>query len=232
MSKYILKSFMGLAVLATIFAFSACTQEDNLTNSEDVSDFAEETVFNFQREGNCGKFGCYEFVFPITIAFPDETTLEVDSYETLKEELKAWKEANPEATDRPELAFPLEVVDEDGEMISVASREELMELGRACIRDFFKGKRGRPGHGRGYRCFTLVFPLNLEFPDGSTAEVADRQELRQALREWKEENPDAEERPGLAYPVTVEMEDGTQTTVESKEALKELKESCREDAEG
>ncbi len=228
MSKYSFKLLMVLAVVTSLFAFNSCNKDESLTNSEDVSNFVNETVYNFQRDGNCGKFGCYEFVFPITIVFPDETTSEVESYDALKETLKAWKEANPDATERPSLSFPLEVVSEDGEIISVASREELRELARECIRGFFKG-RGRPGHGKGDFCFKLVFPLSIAFPDGTTMEVEDRRDLRSTLREWKAANPDAEERPTLAFPITVEMEDGTQVSVESSEALQELKESCSAD---
>jgi len=39
-----------------------------------------------QARGNCGKFGCFEFVFPINIVFADTFEVEVESYEELKNE--------------------------------------------------------------------------------------------------------------------------------------------------
>ena len=77
-------------------------------------------------------------------------------------------------------------------------------------------------------CFELVFPLSIEFPDGTTAEVNDREELKQAVRTWKEANPGVDGRPVLTFPITVEFEDGTTQTIETIEDLRTLKETCQE----
>src|SRR5690606_33304882 len=122
----------------------------------------------------------------------------------------------------PTFAFPIEVVSQDGEMISVDDAAELMQLRQRCRRQF--GPH-RPGHG-GMHCFRLVFPLGVAFPDGTTATAAGPHELQHLLREWRRNNQGAEERPELVFPLTVKMQDGTEVQVESKEALQELKESC------
>ncbi|MCB0665822.1 MAG: hypothetical protein KDC80_08380 [Saprospiraceae bacterium] len=210
--------------LMILAVFSACNKDDSLS-TDDVENYVDEVVFDMQREGNCGKFGCYEFVFPITIQFEDGTTVDVEDYAGLRETLRTYREENPDGA-RPTLAYPLEVMTEEGEVITVASQEELHELRVQCRRDFFNSHGHRGHRFRGMFCFTLNFPLSVALPDGTTAEVADRMELKETLRTWKADNPDSEERPELVFPITVTMEDGTEVTVESKEALVELKESC------
>jgi hypothetical protein len=121
----------------------------------------------------------------------------------------------------------LQVIDEEGEVITVSTQEELMELRQACRRSFYDhmGPRGHRGHG--HFCFRLSFPLTVEFPDGSTTEVEGPRDLHATLHEWKRNNPEATERPEIVFPITVILEDGTETTVESREDLAALKESCR-----
>lgn len=230
MSKQVLKLSLALLVIASAFSIYSCSKEDAATSSEDVQNFVEETVYNFQREGNCGKFGCYEFVFPVTIQFPDSTTADVNSYEEMKTTLKSWREANMDVTGRPSLAFPLDVISEDGEVINVASGAELAELQRECRKEFYKGKFGRHHKGRGHACFKLAFPVSITFPDGTTTEYADHMALRAALKEWKRDNRGSSDRPELAFPVNVELEDGTVVSIASKEDMKTLKETCNSDS--
>ena len=60
--------------------------------------------------------------------------------------LQAWKEANPDATERPDVAlvFPITVTLEDGTTASVNSEEELDALKESCPQE---GRRGRRGQG-------------------------------------------------------------------------------------
>lgn len=223
MISQVLKKTWILALLI-LAVFTACNKEETLS-SDDVENYIDGVVFDMQSEGNCGKFGCYEFVFPISISFPDGSSVSVEDYAGLREALRTYHEENPDG-DRPTLAFPLEVMTEDGEVITVASQDELHELRIQCRRDFF-GRHGHRGHRfRGMFCFTLNFPLSIDFPDGTNTEVADHMALKDALRAWKADHPDSVDRPELAFPITVTMEDGTEVTVESKDALKELKDSC------
>lgn len=212
-------------ILGVVLVMTACEESTELEESV-VENYVEYSVAELQGEARAGRFGCVEFVFPVTIEFPDETQSEVESYEDLREAITTWKDANPDADERPKLALPLTVLTEDGEMIAIDTRSELRRLQRRCtikrIRD-----RIRDRH-RGDRCFKLVFPVNVAFPDGSTESFEDRQALRMGLREWKADNPDAEERPMLAFPVTVELEDGSTQEVGSQEELMELKARCAE----
>jgi hypothetical protein len=241
--KKILNVLFGTLLTFTLF-LTSCSDDASIFTAEDTENYVDQSVFAVQAEANAGKMGCFEFIFPINILFPDGTSTEVADYESMRATLKAWYEANAEELglpakgerDRgnrpdidpsllPTLDFPVEVVSAEGETISIADRDALRELRRSCRKDFYGG-RGHHGHGRGDKCFKLVFPISIAFPDGTTTEVADRRELKQTIRAWKQENPDAEERPTLAFPVTVELEDETQQEVASKEDLEALKESC------
>lgn len=245
MMKKILNVLFG-ALLTFTLILTSCSDDASVFTSEDTENYVDQSVFAVQTQANAGKMGCFEFIFPINILFPDGSSTEAADYESLRASLKAWYEANAEELGLPErgegrrgnrpdidpellpsLDFPVEVVSSEGETISIADRDALRELRKACRKDFYGG-RGHHGHGRGDKCFKLVFPVSIAFPDESTTEVADRKELKQTLREWKQANPDAEERPMLAFPVTVELEDETQQEVGSKEDLEALKDSCSE----
>jgi hypothetical protein len=222
MVKNLMKLTWMFAAAAALSLLLAGCEKNTTTSSDEVDNYTDQAMFEMQERAGCGRGGCFEFVFPITVVFPDETTAEVEDYEGLRTAIHDWKTANPDASERPTFAFPLEVVSEDGEMISVADQAALMELRRQCRRQF--GPH-RPGKG-GRHCFRLVFPLNVAFPDGTTATAEGPRALQHLLREWKRNNQGSETRPELVFPLTVEMQDGTQTVVEDKDALTALKESC------
>ncbi|MEM1319654.1 MAG: hypothetical protein AAGG75_05320 [Bacteroidota bacterium] len=238
MSIKSLKLFAALLFAVITIGLTSCSKDNELSANEEIEAitteteaFVDESLFRIQESGNMGRFGCYELVFPITIDFADSSSATVNSYEELIEAIRSYKEANPDATEKPALSYPIEVINEDGELIAINNREELRELRRACPKNFF-GTKGHRGHRkRACACFRLVYPLTLQFPDGSTADATDRAELKSLVRTWKAENPDATERPELVFPIDVLMEDGTTMSVDSKEALRELKQSCSEEEE-
>lgn len=217
-------SWLFALALGLSFVFASCEKSDTATSEETIA-YTTQAIFDIQERSGCGRGGCFELVFPITIEFPDESTASANDYDELKTIIRDWKEANPDATERPALSFPLEIVSEDGEIVTINSKEELLDVRRECRRNF----GGRPHHGRGERCFTLVFPLTLTLPDNSTVEVADRMALKQAVREWRANNNGSMDRPTLTFPLQVKLEDGTIVEVESKEALQDLKNTCSEE---
>lgn len=225
MLKKLMKLTWIVAAAASLSLFFTACEKQSTVNSDDVENYTDQSMFELQERAGCGKRGCFEFVFPITIVLPDGTETEVEDYEGLRETIRTWKTDNPDATERPTLAFPIEVVSQDGELISVADAPALLQLRLRCRRAF--GPH-RPGHG-GRHCFRLTFPLDLAFPDGTTATAEDPRGLHQLLREWRRNNEGSEERPELVFPLTVEMQDGSTVEVESKEALQELKESCSDE---
>ncbi len=79
-------------------------------------------------------------------------------------------------------------------------------------------------------CFSLVFPVDVAYPDGSTTTALDMAELRQQVRSYLSANPgnqSARRRPMLVYPLTIQLEDGTLETVDSRRALLDQLMECR-----
>ena len=206
---------LGLGIFIT-----SCSKEEL---GVEVENYGFTESYEMQKSLNAGRHGCLELVFPISVTLPDSTVLEFDSFEQAKEELQAWKEANPDVEGRPQLVFPVEVITQDGEVVSVNSKEEIKEIIRDCRGNF----PPRPRHFRA--CFKLEFPVSVSFPEGDVLEVASKMELKQAIRNWKQDNPDAEERPELVFPVTIVYEDGSTAEINSKEELIEAKKACREE---
>jgi len=213
----LLKLTFSLIVIAL---FTACSNEE-LDSLNYTADDMEEIILNqttrvasYQvSKPRHGK--CFSLVFPISVAFPDGSEEGFNEKAELRTALKAWKEANPDSEERPNLLYPLDIEYKDGTIATVESVEQLKELKAEC-----KGKKDRK------RCFSLVYPVTIEFPDGETQEVDSGREFKGAIRTWKKENRDAEEKPSLIYPVDVELEDGTTQTVNSLEEMEALKEDC------
>lgn len=207
----------GLTIFATLF--TSCEKESVLSD-EIVQNFVNESVEAVERSGSVGRTGCFEFVFPVSITFPDGASTSVEDYQTLRSTIKEWKEANPEAEEKPSLAYPLEVMSEDGAIVTVESQDALKELKRTCRRN------GRKNHNRGDRCFEVIFPLSITYPDGTTTAYEDRMSLKTAVRAWKAANPEVEERPMLVFPIEITLEDGSTLTINNVEELQAQKESC------
>ncbi|MEL6989142.1 MAG: hypothetical protein AAGK97_15120 [Bacteroidota bacterium] len=207
-------NLMGMTLMCVLL-FVACENE-NVNSSTDVENFVENSVEVVQRSAGAAKFGCFEFVYPIEVAFPDGTSLVADSLAALKAGIRDWKENNPDATEKPSLVYPIEVISNDGEAITVNARDELVDLKKSC----------RPRGKRGKACFNLVYPIDIAFPDGTVESFDDRRALKMALRTWKRENPDADERPTLVFPIEVTLEDGSVVEVASKDELVALKDTC------
>ena len=73
-------------------------------------------------------------------------------------------------------------------------------------------------------CFELGYPLNWSMPDGTNITVEDENDWEE-VREWYEENPDADERY-IQYPVNIIYQDGTSISIISEEDLIQAYEEC------
>lgn len=223
-----LKQFLGTSLLFALslgFFFTSCDNED--VQVPTTEEYVDQALFIIQEEGNIGRFGCFELVFPLAIEFPDETMIAVEDYEGLATAIQEWRENNPTPNGHPTFVFPIDVMSQEGDLITVNDRSDLRELRRECGRDYFQGRDFRGHRGHCQPCFTLTFPVTIELPDETTVTVESRQELKETIHQWKEDNPGVPGRPHLTFPVTVEMNDtGELVTVNSREELKELRESC------
>ena len=85
-----------------------------------------------------------------------------------------------------------------------------------------------PGDRGENQCFSFVYPLTLVFPDGTEVEVASKEEVKPAIRAYKESHPDARRiRPKFAFPYDVTLADGTTLTIENREGMHQLIRECR-----
>ena len=209
---FVLSCLLGSGLFLT-----SCSEEVSV-DEEIIGEFVDGSMDKFHRLCRTGKFGCYDFVFPITVEFSDGTTASGDDAASLREAIQAWKESNPDSTGRPDIVFPIEVTTEEGEIVSVTEYSELRDLAIACRRSH------RPGADI---CFNLVYPVEVEFPDGTILEAATRVALKTVVREWKRNG--GEGRPSFVFPVEVEYEDGTVVSAASKEELQALREACAEE---
>ena len=129
----------------------------------------------------------------------------------------------------PTFVFPIDVELRNGNVITIDDEDEFNMLRRRCrhaIAHHGGNPGDEPGCDFGTPCVQLVFPVNVEFPDGNTVEAEDRQALHQMLREWRMNNQGAEERPTIAFPHDVMLEDGSVVTVNTQEELQALLDEC------
>ena len=223
MNSFLKLSFVIFLAFVSAGLMTSCSDTDESLVS--VEDFVGASVFSLESQGKIGRGGCFEFVFPVTIILPDGESASVEDYDSLKETIKAWKEANPDSEERPTFGFPLEVTSEDGDIASIADLDELKELRKTCRRQRHDG-RWSPGRKFKDACFDIVYPLTISFPNGSQLEAANAVTLKEAIRAWKETVENPEGRPMLVFPITVSYEDGTEVSVADREALKDLKDQC------
>ena len=221
---------LGIGVFALSLLMTSCSDtDDDGMDDATVENFVDGAVFGIQARGNVGKMGCYEFVFPIEISFPDESITSVEDYKGLRVAIAEFIIAYQDTMGvRPQLVYPLEITTKDGEIISVEDSEEMKVLRKICRKKFYTRVHNRHHH-RGDRCFKLVFPLDISFPDETTFTAEDKMALKEAVRTWKKDNPDVEGRPEFVYPVTVEFKDGSTATLESKAGFRRLRDACSED---
>lgn len=119
------------------FPIEAITSEGETIS---IADRAE--LFTLKREckrdmrrTRRGKAKCFKPTFPLTVDFPDGTSAEYEDRSAMKAGLRAWKEANPDASERPTLQFPVTVELEDGTTQEVGSKEDLEALKESCASD-------------------------------------------------------------------------------------------------
>jgi len=213
-------------IFLALLTITSCTKEE--VNVVDVENYTNEVMYELEREGNAGRKGCFEFVWPLTIDFPDATAADFEDYETLRAGIRRWKESNPGADEKPQLSFPLEVIGPDGTMYTIDSKDELKRIVRKCARAYWD-----LGNLRGHfntHCFQVILPVNVVFPSGRVVQFDTRTGLKSGLRAWKAEHPNAEEFPKITFPVNVLIkETGSTVVIDSAADLVRLKETCSAD---
>ena len=75
-------------------------------------------------------------------------------------------------------------------------------------------------------CFSLVFPLDITLPNGTTLTTTSEENLEDAVDAFYEANPDTEEDPTPVFPITVILKDGSQTDINNDEEFEDLLVMC------
>jgi hypothetical protein len=215
------KTIFAFAALILSIGFFASCNKDNADTTADIESYVTESIQNLEATTRTGRGGCFELVFPVTIGFPTDKTVEVNSYEEMKAAIKAWRKENGKPGKtlvKPHFVYPIDLITKDGETVTVSSLLELIALKKECISQ---------GNGQGLPCFRLNYPITILYPDNGTATYASAQEMRKALRSWKQSNPDAIFRPVLSYPITITMQDGSILNINNKAELWAAKDGCK-----
>ena len=156
-------------VLVLALALSACNKTDEDLNAEDMLD---QSLYALESRSGLGCYGCFELVFPVAFTLPDGTTTgELNSYEEIRQTLHRWFQANGIERGRrgrraamwqmgdthPSFVFPITVVTQDGETVSIEDETALRRLAADC-RGTFSRYDWRGHSRRGIACFEVVFP--------------------------------------------------------------------------
>lgn len=169
-----------------------------------------------------GRFNrCFEFVYPITLVMPDESTITLDSAAD-RSQVRDWFTANPGIEGKPELQYPVTITYEDGTEVLLEDKEDMHSEKSACP---------KPSGRRWDKCFTLKLPVSFLMPDGTIITVNSDDEFSQ-LKEWRETNPDVEDKHLLQFPVTIIYKDGTEVEITTVEDMQAVKKECVKDRRG
>lgn len=158
---------------------------------------------------------CFDFVFPVSLTMPDESTITLESDNDWSL-VKDWYQANPDAEDRPTFVFPFEVTFGD-ETVTISNEEELEGAKSNCEVDRRRG-----------RCFQFEFPISFTMPDATEITLASRDDWS-LIHAWYEANPDATDRPDLVFPVDITYRNDSTITVNSQEELVAARAICEVD---
>lgn len=221
-------SFSLLCTAIFLIGFTSCTKEEIVETENAVSTSLDEEELILDYRGG-GQFGirsrCFRLVFPLSVAYPDGTTVVAEDARELFSIYKDWRQNNPDATDGPSLVYPIQVKLRNGSIVVVDNRDDLIALKADCrmLRDSIRQHNG---------CFSLIYPVFIDFPDGSSAQALSRAELHQLVKDWKEANPDATDRPMLGFPLSVLLRDSSTLVLTTSAELDSLKQSCRRGGHG
>lgn len=221
-----LKKFgFGLALLA-ILGLAACQKEDLvITENYSPEDSVAVDLYGDQKGGlkdSCSR--CFEVVYPVTLVYADSTTKEVNSLTEYRAALQAWFEANPGRQNRgkrPRIQLPFSVKMQDGNVVTIATEDDLKTLLATCH------SNGPRGHRDSVVCIRPVFPVTVLFPDSTSQVVNSAEELVKARAAWRAANPTVKGRPALAFPFQATLADGTVTTIDNEQELRDLAKGCR-----
>lgn len=165
---------------------------------------------------------CFSFVYPLTIVLPGGTNTEVNNDDELISAIDDWYDANPNSNDDPTLIYPVNVLlSTDGSSLTINNDDELDDLFESC-EDIDEDD-----------CFTINWPISIQFPDSSIVEINSFQEGEDVVDAWYDTNPNVDEDVQLVFPIDVTLLDGTIQTFNSEDEFETyIEEECDGDWDG
>ena len=144
-----------------------------------------------------------------------------------EEELDDYFYGDFDCDDLDNLTFPTEIELPDGTTVTVNSEEELFDL----IDKWYEENDDYGDWDEDYDhdfedCFTLVYPIQIQFPGGETISYANVEDLYTGIDAWYDANPESDDDPLPVYPFDVILPDGTTQTVSSEMEEESLWEAC------
>ena len=199
MKKYFL---LGLFAFAMFFS---CRKE--LVNNNDLQIGSE-----LKSEANL--MVCLELVYPITYIMPNRSTITRDSEEKMNAAITRWYNANPNATVRPVLQFPVKVKFK-GQPLTINSEQQMQRVKNACA-----------GEVATVPCMELIYPITYIMPDRSAITRDSEEKMNAAITRWYNANPNATVRPVLQYPVNIKFKGKAQTII-NEQQMQRIKNACK-----
>ena len=148
------------------------------------------------------------------------------------EELDNYFFGGFDCNDLDNLTFPTEIELPDGTTVTVNSEEELFDI----IDKWYaenggdygdEGEWGDEDYDEDFEdCFTLVYPIQIQFPGEETISYANEEDLYTGIEAWYDANPESVDDPAPVYPFEVLLEDGTTQTVSNEMEEEALWETC------
>ncbi len=102
--------------------------------------------------------------------------------------------------------------------------------GEAARAVFATGEDAAEGHVFSGDCFALVYPVGIDYPDGTSTTAADPDELKAQIRAYVSTNPRPRRRgtrPQLSFPLTIQLADGSLETLDNRRELFAQLRECR-----
>ena len=78
---------------------------------------------------------CFEFEFPIEITLPGEDPQSISDEEELEDIIEDWYDNNPDSDENPTITFPIQIIDENGETLTIDSQDAFDALVETCTTD-------------------------------------------------------------------------------------------------
>lgn len=207
--------------------------EQKSEQNEEVDVSTAARLAEVSAETRTGVEGCFEIVFPVSLRFSSSTSI-----------VNNWQEvitAVKKAAEKPQLVYPINLVNEQGKIIAANDRTQLRDALSECPKSFKCSGRDHKYYGKddkkhkkgdkksvyGRPCFTLVYPISVNYPAGTTKTYTDKISMKNELRAWRLANRASKERPTLKFPLQVKLDNEADAkVVGSKEELKMLKAGC------